>query len=65
MNIQTVAENLQRTIAGKEMMLETYKNPSVGRHNVGSRAAMEATVAFLEINIGELRRILADIEACK
>ena len=64
MNIQTVITNLRRTIAGKEMLLATYENPLVGRHDVGSRMAMTATVEFLKVNIDELRRILQDVESC-
>lgn len=63
MNIQTLAQNLRRTIAGKEMMLATYENPIVGDHSVGSRMAKTATVEFLKINIDELKKILADVEA--
>ena len=54
MNIQTVAENLRNTIAGKEELLalcpETEKNINIR--------------AFLKINIDELRRILQDVEQC-
>ena len=65
MNIQTVAQNLRNTIAGKEMMLATYENPSIGRHDVGSRMAMTATIEFLKINIDELKRILDDLVECQ
>ena len=64
MNIQTVAQNLRKTIAGKEMLLESYKNPSVGRKGVAGEAAMYATIQFLEANIDELKRILQDVEQC-
>jgi len=64
MNIQTVAENLRRTIARKEMMLATYENPQIGGHSVGAKAAMTATVEFLKLNIAELKRILQDVEQC-
>jgi hypothetical protein len=59
MNIQTVAENLRNTIAGKEMLLETYKNPSVLTKQI-----RETMTHMLEININELRRILGDVEQC-
>jgi len=62
MNIQTVAENLRNTIAGKEMLL-AYKN----EHRVYATeiqvAAHNATVEFLKINIDELKRILQDVES--
>ena len=59
MNIQTVAENLRVTIAGKEMLLETYKNPSVLTKQI-----RETMTHMLEINIDELKRILQDVEQC-
>ena len=59
MNIQTIAENLRNTIAGKEMLLETYKNPSVL-----TKPIRETMTHILEINIAELKRILQDVEQC-
>ena len=61
MNLQTVITNLRNTIAGKEMLLDTYKNPSVNPYN---KFAKEAMIDFLEVNIAELKRILADVEQC-
>ena len=61
MNLQTVAQNLRNTIAGKEMLLDTYKNPSVNPYN---KFAKDAMIDFLEININELKRILQDVESC-
>lgn len=59
MNIQTVIANLKNTIAGKEMLLETYKNPSVL-----TKSIRETMTHMLEINIAELQRILQDVEQC-
>jgi hypothetical protein len=59
MNIQTVAQNLRNTIAGKEMLLETYKNPSIL-----TKPIRETMAHMLEVNIAELKRILADVEQC-
>jgi ribosomal protein S24E len=59
MNIQTVAENLRNTIARKEMLLETYKNPSVL-----TKSIRETITRMLEINIDELKRVLQDVEQC-
>ena len=59
MNIQTVAENLRNTIAGKEMLLETYKNPSVL-----TKSIRETMTHMLEVNIDELKRVLQDVEQC-
>jgi hypothetical protein len=59
MNIQTVADNLKNTIAGKEMLLETYKNPSIL-----TKPIRETMAHMLEVNIAELKRILGDVEQC-
>ena len=55
MNIQTVAENLRSTIAGKEELLSDLK---------GRRITPEVSIHYLEININELKRILEDVEQC-
>jgi len=54
MNIHIVRDNLVKTIAGKEELLRDYRclrEPSAVRD-------------YLEINIDELKRILADVEVC-
>ena len=56
MNIQTVANNLKNTIAGKEELLADLK---------GRRIPPEVSIHYLEININELRRILEDVEQCQ
>ena len=69
MNIQTVAENLRRTIAGKEEMLAqqrsalvlSYLGPTLPG---GAEMACIATIQFLEINLDELKNILWDVEMC-
>lgn len=61
MNLQTVITNLKRTIAGKEMLLATYENPSV---NPYPKFVKEAMIQFLETNIDELKRILQDLDQC-
>jgi hypothetical protein len=62
MNIQTVAENLRNTIAGKEKYLASLGNTQ--DMNDGAAMATEAVRSMLEINIGELKRILQDVEQC-
>ena len=62
MNLQTVITNLRNTIAGKEMLLDSYKNPSV---NPYPKFVKEAMIDFLEVNIDELKRILQDVEQCR
>jgi len=56
MNIQTIADNLRNTIAGKELLLARYK--------AGNDAIAWAVGDMLEINIDELKRILVDVELC-
>jgi hypothetical protein len=63
MNIQTVAENLRVTIAGKEQMLAQYRTMTLVLRQDES-PEIYATVKFLEINIDELKRILQDVEQC-
>jgi hypothetical protein len=62
MNIYTVAENLRNTIAGKEAYLTRLGNTR--NMDTGAAMAVEATRNMLEININELKRILADVEQC-
>lgn len=62
MNIQTVAENLRNTIAGKEYMLQELQGMKF--NEIGKNLANDATIEFLKINIDELKRILADVETC-
>jgi hypothetical protein len=69
MNIQTVAENLRNTIAGKEQMLALYKEKlEVGnffkKEIKVNQTAEKTTIKFLETNIDELKRILEDVEKC-
>lgn len=63
MNIQTVAENLRNTIAGK-VKHEAELEYALTLATMGERMALIATLAYLQVNIGELRRILADVEVC-
>jgi hypothetical protein len=63
LNIQTVAENLRNTIASKEGYLKTLKGDLICGDYV-DRTVTKTTIEFLEINIGELKRILQDVEQC-
>jgi hypothetical protein len=62
MNIQTVANNLRNTIAGKEKYLAEWQE----FHPVESsdRSHKATMVGMLGINIDELKRILEDVEQC-
>ena len=56
MNIQTVAENLRNTIAGKEIAYNEWRRE---QSTVGDFACK-----MLDLNIKELKRILQDVEQC-
>lgn len=62
MQIETVITNLQRTIAGKRMLLDTYENPLVNPYPAVVKLAM---ISVLQTNIAELERILADLQQVK
>lgn len=64
MNIQTVKQNLRNTIAGKEELLKHVRAKMLYEDVTGKVMANRATHDFLEINIAELKRILADLEQC-
>lgn len=64
MNLSTVITNLKNTIASKELLLEGTKRQIPAVVELGRLRALQTTVEFLEINIDELKRILADVEQC-
>ena len=64
MNIQTVAQNLRNTIAGKEEALAVYESRKDIPRALGDQMAIVATIEFLKINVNELKKILADVEQC-
>lgn len=65
MNIQTVAQNLRNTIAGKEQHLKTL-NRTLATADLDNteRTVIRTTSMFLEVNLDELKRILQDVEQC-
>lgn len=63
MNIQTVAENLKRTIANKEKYLAEVNEAVLNTQGTSQHVAA-TTARFLEINIRELKVILFDVEQC-
>lgn len=63
MNIYTVRDNLKKTIEGKELTVQSYQK-SLGLADRDEHIAISTMIKFLEINIDELRKILADVEAC-
>ena len=64
MNIYKVRDNLKNTIAGKEAFLASVQEKA--KKNLGNidTYVTVATIGFLEINIDELKKILADVETC-
>lgn len=58
MNIQTVRDNLKNTIAGKELMLAKFQAKPADDE------VSQVVAQFMQINLDELKRILADVEQC-
>jgi hypothetical protein len=67
MNIQTVADNLRNTIAGKEKYRDEVRKMLNDHGNyltVREKELQMQAESFLVVNIDELRRILQDVEQC-
>ena len=63
MNIETVAENLRNTIVGKELMAAHYLE--IARNQGNALGNINAIMSgFVQDNVNELKRILADVEQC-
>jgi hypothetical protein len=60
MNIYTVRDNLQNTIAAKKALRKIYEMPAPST----TQFVQETMIHFLDINIDELNKILADVEVC-
>jgi hypothetical protein len=56
MNIKRILTNLDNTIRGKEMLLAEWKHSDF--------SDLRAVAHYLEVNIGELKKIRADVEKC-
>jgi hypothetical protein len=71
MNIQTVADNLRNTIAGKEQLYANHAQEmrklygSTEEDSYTKLAVCLSSMEYLRINIDELRRILGDVEQCR
>ena len=63
MNIQTVKTNLEKTIAGK-VKHQVELEYALTLATMAEGTALTATLAYLKINIDELKRILQDVEQC-
>jgi hypothetical protein len=62
LNIQTVAENLRATIAGKEKYLAEWNNAVLVE--TSDKIHRATIVGMLKDNIDELKGILEDVEQC-
>ena len=56
MNIKTVRDNLKNTIAGKELLLVEFQTQPTNDR------VSQVVAQFMQINLDELNRILADVE---
>ena len=63
MNIETVAENLRNTIAGKELLVAHYRKVAANQGNALDNINT-AFAGFVQNNVDELRQILKDVEQC-
>ena len=63
MNIQTVADNLRKTIAGK-VKHQVELEYALTLSTMAEGTALTATLEYLKINIDELKRILQDVDQC-
>jgi hypothetical protein len=61
MDIFTIKSNLENTIAGKEMFLVSERE-KLNSEDAHERMVAYIVVKMLDVNIGELQRILADVE---
>ena len=63
MNIETVAENLRNTIAGKELLVAHYRKVAANQGNALDNINT-AFAGFVQHNVDDLMRILKDVEQC-
>lgn len=54
-----LVRNLKRTIEGKELLLQKYLETPIADQDFFSK---KVGAAFIQTNLDELRRILADVE---
>ena len=63
MNIRTVVENLRNIIASKERLYQTYSS-DMDYASMSEAYIIRAKRQLVQDNIAELKKILADVEAC-
>ena len=64
MNIHKVRDNLEQTIYGKETFKSALRDSLHLISDVSARAECNMMLNMLELNIQDLRKILADLEKC-
>lgn len=64
MNIHKVRDNLEQTIYGKEIFMSALQDSLHLISDVSALAELEMMLKMLELNIQDLRKILADLEKC-
>ena len=64
MNIHKVRDNLEQTIYGKEIFMSALQDSLHLTSDVSALAELEMMLKMLELNIQDLRKILADLEKC-
>jgi hypothetical protein len=63
-----IIDNLERTIAGKEILLGRYEKArklNISNDDLDGAADLAIHIAFLQINLEELNKILADVRQLK
>lgn len=63
MTIDKIRENLQNTIKGKELYLESIRKSIRTKSRVDA-AMLGCAAEALRINLDELKKILKDVEEC-
>lgn len=63
MNLDTLRDNLKNTIAGKERLYQSYCSDK-DYASMAELCVINAKLEFIQINIDELKKILADVELC-
>ena len=64
MNIHKVRDNLEQTIYGKEIFMSTLQDSLPLITEGSTLAECKMMMKMLELNIQDLRKILADLEKC-
>ncbi len=64
--LDVVISNMRNTILGKQRLLDRWNTIELDPTKpIGEQLAISASVEYLRDNVGELNRILADLEAAR